>query len=156
MKTWWAALAFVLVCQMAGVVGAVTTETGSSGWYQALEKPGFQPPGWVFGPVWTLLYAMMGLAAWRIACLGTARADVRRALLLFGIQLAINAIWSPVFFAWHQVGLALGVLVALWVAIVVTTWAFSRLDRLATALMAPYIAWVSFAVVLNAAILHLN
>jgi tryptophan-rich sensory protein len=155
-RSWWSAVPFVLVCQLAGALGALTTETGTSGWYGDLAKPAFQPPGWVFGPVWTLLYALMGVAAWRIWRLGTTDPGVRRALALFGLQLALNAAWTPIFFGAHRVGWALVVLAALWLALLATLLAFRPLDRWASWLLAPYLAWVSFAVVLNAAILDLN
>lgn len=156
MHTWLGAIPYVILCQLVGAVGALTTETGGSPWYEALEKPSFQPPGWVFGPVWTLLYALMGIAAWRVWRLGVARPGVRRALTLFGVQLGLNAIWSPIFFGAHAIGIALGVLTALWLALVLTIVAFRPLDKTAALLLTPYLAWVTFATVLNASIVALN
>lgn len=156
MRKWATALAFVLVCELVGILGALTTQTGTSDWYRALAKPSFQPPSWVFGPAWTLLYALMGIAAWRIWRRGMDQALVRRALGVFLVQLVLNAAWSPVFFGAHEIGLALAILAALWLALVGTIRAFGLLDRPAAWLLAPYLAWVTFALVLNAAILHLN
>ena len=147
---------FAVGCQLAGVVGVLATETGTSSWYEALNKPFFQPPGWVFGPVWTLLYTLMGIAAWRIWRQGADKPGVRPALCLFGAQLLLNAIWSPVFFGAHAIGSALVVLIALWAVLLVTMIAFARLDTLAGRLLLPYHLWVTFATVLNAAIVRLN
>ena len=89
---------FVLGCELVGIAGALTTETGDSSWYAGLDKPPFNPPGWLFGPVWTVLYALMGIAAFRVWRAGTERAEVRRALGLFAAQLVLNGIWTPIFF----------------------------------------------------------
>lgn len=150
------ALLFVLVCQGAGLLGVLTTDSGNSPWYQSLEQPAFAPPSWVFGPVWTALYLMMGIAAFLVWRQGLERGAVRRALGLFVAQLLLNAAWTPVFFGAHRLGLALGVLLALWVLIVLTLRSFAPLSRVAAWLLTPYLAWVSFAGVLNAAYWWLN
>jgi benzodiazapine receptor len=148
------ALAFVVGCEAVGLAGAAVTNPGSD-WYRALAKPPFQPPAWVFGPAWTLLYALMGLAAWRVWRRRPAP-GVRRALGLFAAQLALNAAWSPVFFGAHAIGVALAILVALTALVAWTIVAFRRVDRPAAALMLPYLAWLLFATTLNASILRLN
>jgi tryptophan-rich sensory protein len=148
------ALGFVLACEAVGLTGAAVTNPGSD-WYRALEKPPFQPPAWVFGPAWTLLYGLMGLAAWRV-WRRRASPAARRALVLFGAQLAVNAAWSPVFFGAHAVGAALAILVVLTGLVAWTVAAFRRVDRPAAALLLPYLAWLSFATVLNAEILRRN
>lgn len=155
-RAWPGLVVFILVCHGAGVIGALTTETGSSTWYQSLAKPTFQPPGWVFGPVWLTLYTLMGIAAWRVYRLGGEKPGVRAALVLFAVQLALNAAWSPVFFGAHGIEIAAVILVALWVAVLATTIAFLRLDRPAGWMLVPYVAWVTFAAVLNIAIVTLN
>jgi benzodiazapine receptor len=155
-STWWMPIVFILGCELVGVLGAVTTEAGTSTWYLGLNKPAFQPPGWVFGPMWTLLYAMMGVAAWRVWFLGRVGRERRTALWLFGAQLALNAAWSPVFFGAHWVGTALVIIVLLWIALAATIVAFRRVDRRAMWLLLPYLAWITFATILNAAILQLN
>lgn len=155
-KTFGQILLFILVCQAAGLLGVLTTPTGETAWYQSLAKPAFNPPGWVFGPVWTLLYTLMGYAAYRIWDLGTARADVRTALALFAVQLVLNAAWTPVFFGAESLAGGAVVIVMLWLILGVTTWAFFRLDRLAGALLVPYLLWVTYAAVLNLTIWSMN
>lgn len=156
MRSWMGAVIFVLVCQSAGAVGALTTETGSSSWYAALEKPDFNPPGWVFGPVWTLLYTLMGIAAWRVFRRGIGVRNVKAALSLFAVQLILNAVWSPVFFGAQRMDIALGIIAALWAVLIATTVLFFRLNRPAGWMLVPYILWVTFATVLNASLLSLN
>lgn len=155
-STRWSWIPFVVVCELAGILGAAATTTGSSSWYQELAKPVFQPPAWVFGPVWTVLYAMMGIAAWRVWRSDSPRPLRRTALTLFAIQLALNASWTPVFFGAHQVGLALLIMAALWLVLAATILAFRGIDRTASRLLLPYLAWVSFALLLNDAIWRLN
>lgn len=146
----------ILVCQSAGGLGVLTTETGSSSWYASLAKPSFQPPGWLFGPVWTTLYTLMGIAVWRVVRVSPRTRGVRWALALFALQLVLNAAWSPVFFGAHAIGAALVILSALALVLVATIVTFWRIDRPAAFLLVPYLAWVSFATILNATILHLN
>jgi benzodiazapine receptor len=141
----------------AGAIGSLAVrDPGFSSWYAALQKPGFTPPGWVFGPVWTVLYLLMGVAAFLVWQKGLGTRVVRIALLWFLVQLALNAAWTPVFFGLHRIGLAVAVIVLLWAAILVTMYYFFRVARSAGMLLVPYLFWVSFAAVLNAAIWHLN
>ena len=133
----------VLICQLAGAIGVVTTDTGNSPWYQALNKPSFNPPGWIFGPVWITLYALMGVSLYLLLRHWPAS---RMAVILFGVQLLLNAAWTPIFFGAHQIRWALAVMILLWLAIagtVVATWFISRLSG---GLLLPYLAWVSFRV----------
>jgi len=144
---------FVAACFGVAACGALVTGPAVAGWYQGIAKPSFNPPAWVFGPVWTVLYALMGWAAflaWRQSGLRSLP------LALFGAQLVLNGLWSPVFFGLGRPGAALAVIAALWVAIASTLVAFWRVDRRAGALFVPYLAWVSFAAALNAAIWRLN
>ncbi len=144
-----ALLAWVLGSLGAGLIGAAASTPGA--WYAALDKPPWTPPSWVFGPVWTTLYILMGIAAWLVwERRGTA--DVTPALALFVAQLAINALWSWLFFGFHHIGLALMDLVALWVILLGLTALFWRVRPLAGALLLPYLLWVTFAGVLNASI----
>ena len=143
---------WVLICFCAAVMGAVFMPDG---WYASLKKPSWNPPGWVFGPVWSALYVMMAVAAWLVWKLGGFAAQ-RRALMLFLVQLALNALWTPLFFGLHRPGVAFGEMVLLWIAISATVSAFRRASRTAAWLLAPYLAWVSFAAVLNFAIWKLN
>ncbi len=153
---WWLALVFILGCQLVGALGAATTDTGTSPWYATLNKPAFQPPGWLFGPVWITLYTMMGIAAWRVWERRERVAGASAALRLFFAQLFLNAIWTPVFFGAHRIGLALAILLALAVTLAFTLRAFRPVDRVALWLLVPYLLWVLFATVLNAAIVWLN
>ncbi|MCU0784896.1 MAG: tryptophan-rich sensory protein [Verrucomicrobia bacterium] len=117
-------------------------------WYATLKKPSWNPPGWIFGPVWTALYTMMAVAAWLVWKRGGFVAQ-RRPLLIFLAQLALNALWTPLFFGLHRPGLAFAEIVLLWLAIAATIPTFWRVSSLAAWLLVPYLAWVSFAAVLN-------
>lgn len=148
-------LVCLILCFAAAGVGGLFTALSVTNWYQTLDKPSWNPPDWVFGPVWSVLYFLMGVAAWLI----WRRADgsqPRQALRLFGIQLALNVAWPACFFALRNPGLALAELVVLLVAIAATMAAFQRISPLAAALMAPYLAWSTFAAVLNLSIWRLN
>lgn len=124
-------------------------------WYAQLKKPAWNPPNWIFGPVWTVLYALMAVAAWLVWRRGGWRSQ-RRALGWFLGQLALNALWSPLFFGLKNPGLAFAEILLLWLAILATLWAFWMTHRLAGTLLLPYLAWVSFAAVLNFTLWQLN
>ena len=142
-----------LVLCFAASGTAVFVSTG--GWYAQLQKPSWNPPAWIFGPVWTVLYIMMAVAAWMVWRAGGWRRQ-RRALGLFLGQWLLNALWTPLFFGLHQPLLAFVEIVALWVVLVATVIAFGRVRRAAAVLLLPYLAWVSFAAVLNFTIWWLN
>jgi tryptophan-rich sensory protein len=125
-------------------------------WYETLNKPSFTPPGWIFGPVWTVLYIMMAVAAIIVFRKGLSSEGVRLGLVLFAIQLALNLSWPPVYFGLHLLGWSVVIIIALWVAIGATTIVFFRISTLAGALMIPYWLWVSFASVLNISIWYMN
>jgi benzodiazapine receptor len=141
--------AFVAVTFLAPLAGAVARPDA---WYFALARPAWTPPPWLFGPVWTLLYLMMAVAAWMV----WKRAGTTRPLEWWTVQLMLNAAWSPVFFGLHRLGLAVIVIAALWLAIAATIRAFAAVDRRAAWLLAPYLAWVSYATALNVAIWQMN
>jgi translocator protein len=146
---------FLALCFGVAALGSVFTSSAMPEWYMSLEKPAFNPPSWVFGPVWTVLYAMMAVAAWlvwREAGFDGATA----ALSLFFVQLALNLAWSGIFFGLREPGWALVEIVVLWAAILGTIVLFFRHSSLAGWLLVPYLLWVSFAAVLNAAIWRLN
>lgn len=151
-----AALISVAVALAAGGVGALATIPSIPTWYAGLAKPSFNPPNAVFGPVWTTLYVLMALAAWRVWRSGVSDRRAGPALALYAAQLGLNVAWSVIFFGLHKPGLALGEVALLLAAILATAAAFWRLDRLAGLLMAPYVAWVAFASALNFAIWRLN
>jgi tryptophan-rich sensory protein len=138
----------------ASAVGAVASIQAKS-FYSQLAQPDWSPPPEVFGPVWTVLYALMGISAWLVWRRGGFGAN-RQALTLFLLQLAFNALWSWLFFAWHRGVLALADVLVLWIFIVATLVAFWRVSRLAGALLIPYLLWVSFAATLNFSLWQLN
>ncbi len=146
---------FVGGCLLVGGLAGLATVDGVRTWYPTVAKPSWTPPDAVFGPVWTVLYLAMGYAAWRVWRRGPSPL-VARALTLFGVQLGLNAAWSPIFFALHRPGIALAVIVALDVALAATALAFRRVDRVAAVVLAPYLLWCLFATALNAAIVHLS
>ncbi|WP_435157517.1 TspO/MBR family protein [Haladaptatus sp. DFWS20] len=146
----------VVACVLLGAAGGLITAPQIEAWYLTIEKPAFTPPNWVFGPVWTLLYALQGVAAWLLWRAGVDNRTVRRALGLFVIQFILNLAWSPAFFGLESPLLGLIVIIPLWFAIVGTIAISWRVDRRASLLLSPYLAWVSFATALNYTIWMLN
>jgi tryptophan-rich sensory protein len=152
----WSALAMsLLLVAVAGGIGALAS-IDARAFYLSLVKPDWAPPAEVFGPVWTLLYACIGFAAWIVWRARGGIAHASDAFLLYGLQLALNALWSWIFFQWHGGALALVEICALWLTIFATTVHFWRIRRTAGLLMTPYLLWVSFATALTAATWHLN
>ncbi len=152
-------LALVLsigVCLFAGIFGSIFTASEIPTWFATLAKPTWSPPAWVFGPVWTTLYVLMGVSAWIIWRKGWKRKDVKIALWIFAAQLALNALWSLIFFGWHQLGWAFLEVILLWLTILATIVFFAKISRPAAWLLAPYLAWVTIASVLNFTIWQLN
>jgi len=139
-----------------GGLSGFATARGVSTWYPTLVKPSFNPPAWVFGPVWTILYIMMGVAAFLVWQRGLSADGARIALTVFAIQLALNGLWSILFFGLQAPGWALAEIILLWMAIGITTLLFWRAVPSAGALLLPYWMWVSFATVLNASLWWLN
>ena len=146
---------WLLASFSAAAVGSWFTMPALPVWYPTIAKPSWTPPEWVFGPVWTLLYTMMGAAAW-VVWSGKGFSGARGALGLFGVQLALNALWSVIFFGLRMPGAALLEIVALWGAVIATTAAFFRHSALAGWLLVPYLLWLTFAAALNFAIWRLN
>ena len=145
----------ISLCFVLGSSGGLLTINEIPGWYAALQKPSFNPPNWLFGPVWTALYIMMGVAfylVWR----NPPSAARKKALCAFLVQFALNCAWTPVFFSLHMTGAALVVIVLMWLAILRTIFLFAPFSKTASWLLVPYISWVSFATLLNAAIWWLN
>jgi translocator protein len=155
-KSRWFALAlFVLLAFAAAGIGAAATSTSVQTWYAGLRKPSWGPPNWLFAPVWTTLYILMAVAAWRAWHIGP-HASARRTVSLYSAQLTLNALWSVLFFGLRQPGAALVEVIGLWTILVILFVRFWRIDRLAGALWLPYVVWVSFAAALNAAVWSLN
>jgi benzodiazapine receptor len=149
-------LSSVVVCQLAGIIGSVFTASSVSTWYAALRKPSFTPPGWVFGPVWISLYALMGVAAYLVWRSGLSHREVRIALTLFVAQLVLNALWSAMFFGLRSPLAGFIDISVLWVLIVLTIFYFLKVSTTAGVLLVPYIVWVTFAGVLNYSIWAMN
>lgn len=150
-----ALLGFVVLCLAVAAAGGAVTASSVGTWYAALAKPSFNPPNWVFAPVWTALYLMMAFAAWRVWRRRGA-GDARLALGVWALQLALNLCWSLVFFGARLIGAALVEVAVLFAAILATALLFWPIDRVAGALLVPYAAWVAFAALLNAALWRLN
>lgn len=143
------------ICLLVGALGAGVTATSVDTWYVGIAKPSFNPPNAVFGPVWTALYLLMAVAAWRIW--RRADSDIARGpLTLFALQLALNLGWSVAFFGLRDIGFAVGVILALDLAVLATILLFRRIDGPAALLLVPYLAWIAFATVLTIAIWRLN
>jgi tryptophan-rich sensory protein len=145
----WLLITAIAICQGAGILGSLVTFPVISGWYQMLVKPSFSPPNWLFGPVWTLLYFMMGISLYLI---WLRKGDLK----WFWVQLVLNTFWSFIFFGLKSPGLAFVEIIFLWLAIVFTIKSFIKVYRPAAYLLYPYLAWVSFASVLNFTIWILN
>lgn len=140
----------ILTVEIIGASGAIFTAQGLSVWYGTLQRPALAPPNWVFGPVWTILFALIGVALWLVwRQANSSPTAVRLAVGVFAIHFAFNLGWSAVFFGMQEIGLGLVVIIALWMLIMVTMWAFNRADRRAALLLVPYLLWVSFATYLN-------
>ncbi len=144
------------ICFAAEGLGGLFTAQSVGAWYLTLQKPAFTPPGWIFGPVWTLLYLMMGIALYLIWKRAGSGAEVRGAVTLFAFQLLLNVAWSAVFFGRQSPLGGLLIIVALWLTLALTIWRFRQISPLAAGLLLPYLAWTSFAAVLNFAIWRLN
>lgn len=146
----------VVVPLTVGGLSGFATSRGVEAWYPTLSKPFFNPPAWVFGPTWTLLYIMMGVAAFLVWRQGLAAEGTKAALGVFAVQLALNGLWSILFFGLKSPGLAFAEIIVLWLAIAATVYLFRRVLPAAGWLLLPYLAWVSFAAVLNGSIWMLN
>lgn len=146
----------LIIPQLFAIAGSLFTDTGTNSWYNLIEKPAFNPPNWVFGPVWTILYVLMGISAFLIWRQGLNKKEIRFALLIFIFQLSLNLFWSFIFFGLKNPGIALTEIISLWFAILATILAFYQINKIAAYLLIPYILWVSFAAFLNYSIWNLN
>lgn len=144
------------ISELAGIIGSFFTISAIPGWYAGLVKPALSPPNWVFGPIWTTLYALMGIAAFLVWKQGLQKREVKIALIVFGIQLFLNAIWSIIFFGLQNPGWALVDIILLWLVIVWTMVVFYKISKPAAYLLVPYLLWVSFAGYLNYSLWILN
>jgi benzodiazapine receptor len=146
----------IIICLLAGYIGSFFTSPSIPTWYANLEKPSFNPPDWVFAPVWTILFVLMGISAYLVWDKGAQNKEVRISLFIFGVQLMLNVLWSFLFFRMQSPFYAFVDIIILWAAIALTIGNFYRISRTAGLLLIPYILWVSFATILNFYILRLN
>lgn len=146
----------ILICHSAGFIGTVFTSSAIPTWYDSLKKPPFSPPNWIFGPVWTILYTLMGISAYLVWRQGINDSQIKTALIIFGVQLFLNALWSPIFFGFKAMFAALIVIIIMWIAILLTILTFFKISTVAAVLLIPYILWVSFATILNFSLWMLN
>jgi len=149
-------IASIVICQAVGIAGSLFTVTGEGSWYSSLVQPSFNPPNWVFGPVWTALYLLMGISLYIIWKGGLSNGREKRAVLFFGVQLGLNFLWSLLFFGIQSPIAALFGIIFLWIAIFLTIACFYRIQRTAAYLMIPYLLWVTFAAALNLGYVLLN
>ena len=172
-------VASIIICELAGVVGSIFTFPQINSWYNGLNKPSFNPPNWIFGPVWTILFVLMGISlylvwmkkwepknkiggnkrkAWNSLSQKFFTGSWRKAniVLIFSTQLILNVLWSVIFFGMHSLNTSFCVVLMLWIAILFTIINFYRVSKVAALILVPYILWVSFAAVLNFSILFLN
>lgn len=147
---------FIIICELVGLISTPFTINSVQTWYQYLNKPFFSPPNWVFGPVWTLLYLLMGVSAYLIWRKGLKKKNIKPALIYFSVQLFFNFLWSIIFFGLHSPFVALIDIVLLLVTIFITILKFYNISKPAAYLLIPYILWVSFATLLNLSIILLN
>lgn len=151
----WGLVGLLALCFVAASIGGLATAHSIPNWYVTLNKPSWNPPNWLFGPVWTVLYAMMAVAAWMVwRRAGTQGGST--ALIMFVVQLMLNVLWSVFFFGLRNPALALAEIVLLWFAIAATTYMFWKIRPLAGQLFVPYLLWVSFAAFLNFTLWRLN
>jgi translocator protein len=142
--------------QLAGILGSIFTVRSIPEWYANLNKPSFTPPNWLFGPAWITLYALMGISSYLIWQKSDTDPEAKKALWVFWVHLFFNAIWSPIFFGLRNPGLAMAVIVLIWLFIVYLIYKFWGINKWAAALLIPYLLWVSYASALNFSIWRMN
>ena len=146
----------ILICQGAGAIGSLFTSPAISTWYAIIQKPSFNPPNWIFAPVWILLFLLMGLSLYLIWSKGFKYKGTKIAIFVFFVQLILNVLWSILFFALQSPLYAFIEIIILWFMILLTIISFYRVSKITIYLLLPYIIWVSFALVLNFSILIIN
>jgi len=154
-ESWVKLVIAILVCQLAGLAGAIYTSGSLTTWYATLAKPLFNPPNWIFAPVWITLFLLMGISLW-LVWQKEKKKNINTAFVFFSIQLVLNAMWSAFFFGMQNPLYALIDIALLWLAILATILSFWKISKPAAYLLVPYILWVSFAAVLNFYIWRLN
>lgn len=156
MKNFLKIISSLLICFSAAALGNIFTISSIPTWYATLNKPPFSPPNYLFGPVWTILYILMAISLYLVWKKGLKDKKVKDAIKIFAIQLILNAIWSPIFFGARSLLLAFVIIVVMWIFILKTIKAFAKIDKNSSYLLYPYLAWVSFASILNFSVWVLN
>jgi benzodiazapine receptor len=156
MKNWLKLIVSIVLAGLAGFIGSFFTTSSVMSWYPTLIKPSFNPPSWLFGPVWTILYIMIGVSLYLVWTSKAKKKIKQKAYIIFGVQLILNSLWSIVFFGMQQPAGAFLVIALLWISIIYNALVFYRISKPAGYLLVPYFLWVSFASVLNFAIWMLN
>lgn len=156
MKNWLKLIIAIAIPLAVGFTSSIFTMEGVNGWYRTINKPSWNPPNYIFGPIWTTLYILMGIALYMIWVSNGSKTKKNRPFILFTIQLILNFFWSYIFFSAHEIGWAFVEIVALWLFILFTIFSFASVNKKAAWLMVPYISWVSFAAILNYTIWILN
>lgn len=151
-----ALVAFVVLCELAGVIGSIFTISSIPTWYAVLRKPWFTPPNWLFGPIWLTLYFLMGISLYLVFENKRNKAKEKPALWAFGVQLFLNVLWSVLFFGMHYMFYGFIEIVLLWISIAVTIILFFKVSKVAAYLLLPYILWVTIAALLNYYVFILN
>lgn len=146
----------IIICLSAGFIGSIFTISSIPIWYATLNKPFFTPPNWLFAPVWTSLYILMGISVFLVWKKGLKEQQVKGAVIIFAVQLIFNALWPVIFFGLKSPPAGFVVIIILWVAILLTIRSFFRISKTAGLLLVPYLLWTSFAAILNLSILILN
>ena len=146
----------MIICFVAAGLGSLFTFSSIPTWYASLDKPFFNPPNWIFSPVWTLLYFLMGISLYLILLSGWQDREAKRGIILFFAQLLLNVAWSFVFFFLHNPAIAFIIIILLWIMIFLSIFQFLKINKLASYLLIPYLLWVSFASILNFSIWQLN
>lgn len=146
----------IIICQLAGAIGAVVTYPSIKGWYNSIQKPSFNPPNWIFGPAWTILYILMGLSLFFVWKTSSKKNNIKPEIFIFTIQLILNIAWSFLFFGLHNPFIAFLGIITLWIFIVLTIYKFQEINKLSALLLIPYLLWVTFAAFLNFSIWRLN
>lgn len=156
LKNFFKLIGCIALCQVAGLIGTIFTFDAIPTWYATLTKPMLNPPSWIFGPVWTTLYTLMGIALFLVIQKHWYRKEVKVAVYVFAVQLFLNALWSPVFFGAKETGIALVIIALMWISIIANIYVFYKVRKAVGYLLIPYLLWVSFAMYLNFEIWRLN
>ena len=152
----WKFILAILLCESVGIISGLIANANNNQWLETLNKPSWNPPAYLFGPVWTTLYVMLGIALFLVWKSNSDKSVKQQAIRWWAIQMVFNFLWSFIFFNQHQIGLAFLDIFVMWIIITVTIFAFAKINKLAAWLLVPYIAWVTFAGILNFAIWRMN